>query len=394
MAQSQIESKMVPSTSFSNYTKKEQPKKHKAIKRNKTEMFRLGKEMYTKEMDRAKRRKDYQNKLKEEEMERILKESPFTPIINKKSKMLISSKSQTNIMKTEDRLILQGKMSKTKQFKKKIEQTLQEDIETSNLSFIPKITPQKKLPKYIRTAENYHTKNDYEEDDDLHCSFSARKPNKSPSKLKIHEHLYNTAKIIEEKKKIKKEEQLQKTCTFHPQISQRSNELSKNENFHQFINRLHQRNDKNEEIVIGNETFHPKITRGPKNPNQRTVNVNLDSFHDKHILNEKTLIHSKEMFNALEKKQQWLFRTMNIVVKMKILKFKEIFDLLDGDHDGFISSEYIKLSDMDHEILIALSPILEQLSSTGVVMDFKEFVSLAEKYLTEIIFSKDEKHHK
>lgn len=386
---------MVPSKSVKTYSKAEQqqqhPKKHKAIRRNQTEMYRIGKEMYTKEMDRAKKREKMNQRIKEEEMERIMKEHSFTPIINKKSKQLVSSKSQSNVTKIEDRLILQGKLSKTKKFKKKIEQTLQEDIETSNLTFIPTITPQKKLPKYIQTAENYHTKKDNKEEDDMHCSFSARKPNKGKSKEKIYDYLYNTAKVIEEKKKIKSEEQLKKTCTFHPEISKRSNELSKNENFHQFINRLHQRNDKNEEIVIGNETFRPKITRGPKNPNQRTVNVNLDTFHDKNLLNEKTLIHTKEMFNALEKKQQWLFRTMNIVVKMKILKFKEIFDLLDGDHDGFISSEYIKLSDLDHEILISLSPILEQLSSTGVVMDFKEFVSLAEKHLTDLIFSKTEK---
>ena len=133
----------------------------------------------------------------------------------------------------------------------------------------------------------------------------------------------------------------------------------------------------------------PIITRGPKNPNQRNVTVNLDSTYDKKLLEEKNHIHNNEMCNALEKKQQWLSRSMNIVMKMKIIKYKEIFDLLDGDGDGFVSYDKVKLSDVDNSILIAITPLLEEITKNKEeMMTFKEFVVIADKYIANQIFQK------
>ena len=80
---------------------------------------------------------------------------------------------------------------------------------------------------------------------------------------------------------------------------------------------------------------------------------------------------------------------MNIVMKMKILKYKEIFDLLDGDRDGFVSYDKIKLSDVDNNILIAITPLLEEITKNKEeMMTFKEFVVVADKYIANQIFQK------
>jgi len=56
---------------------------------------------------------------------------------------------------------------------------------------------------------------------------------------------------------------------------------------------------------------------------------------------------------------------MQSVLKMKIEKYKEIFDLLDSDKDGFISSRNIKLSNLDVDMLKTLTPMLEELQKSG-----------------------------
>ena len=81
---------------------------------------------------------------------------------------------------------------------------------------------------------------------------------------------------------------------------------------------------------------------------------------------------------------------MKIVLKMKIEKYKEIFELLDGDHDGFISSTNIKLSSLPLDILESLTPLLNELQSKRKKMNFKDFCINADKLLNMKIFSTKE----
>ena len=70
-----------------------------------------------------------------------------------------------------------------------------------------------------------------------------------------------------------------------------------------------------------------------------------------------------------------------IVLKIKLLKYKQMFDLLDSDNDGFISSKNIKLSVLDIEILEALTPVLAEMQKNNVQLSFKDFCIQADKCL-------------
>lgn len=132
--------------------------------------------------------------------------------------------------------------------------------------------------------------------------------------------------------------------------------------------------------------YKPTITRGPKDPNRREITVNLDGYYDNLLMEKKKKVHEEEMLNNLEKKKQWLERSMKSVLKMKIDKYKEIFDLLDSDKDGYISFKNIKLSEVNSEILEALTPLFEELQKKSNYIDFKEFCIKADGLLAVKIF--------
>ena len=91
-----------------------------------------------------------------------------------------------------------------------------------------------------------------------------------------------------------------------------------------------------------------------------------------------------------KKKNLYLENTQKIILKMKIEKFQEIFNLLDGDSDGLISNNKILLSNINAELLLALSPIFEELqNNSNITMNFKQFCLKADKLLTPIIFPKN-----
>lgn len=216
-------------------------------------------------------------------------------------------------------------------------------------------------------------------------------------KKNLHDYLYLEHKMKEEKIKQNEKDFVKENYPFKPTIPESSKKLiNRNETKQQFIQRLNGTKKLAQEIVVqtkkkdsvtGKDLYKPVVSRGPRNPKSREVTVNLDGYYDQKILEEKKKIHELEMLNNLEKKKIWLESSMKSVLKMKIEKFKEIFELLDSDMDGFISSRNIKLSCLDSDMLKTLTPLLEELQKKGTNMDFKEFCLLADKLLSVKIFN-------
>ena len=70
-------------------------------------------------------------------------------------------------------------------------------------------------------------------------------------------------------------------------------------------------------------------------------------------------------------------------MKIKHKKYREIFNLLDLNQDGFISNNNIQLSNVDENILKDFSPILKELNQSKKKMYFKEFCIKIDKIITE-----------
>ena len=72
-------------------------------------------------------------------------------------------------------------------------------------------------------------------------------------------------------------------------------------------------------------------------------------------------------------KKECLNQILNIILQNKLERYEKIFNLLDSDHDGFISSKNIKLSSLDNDTLKSFTPILEELQQSDIKINFEQF---------------------
>ena len=84
-----------------------------------------------------------------------------------------------------------------------------------------------------------------------------------------------------------------------------------------------------------------------------------------------------------EKKNIYNQKSKDIIMKMKHKKYRELFNQLDSNKDGFISSSQIYLTKLDDNFMRIISPILEELTQNKKQMDFKEFCIKLDKIMTD-----------
>ena len=215
------------------------------------------------------------------------------------------------------------------------------------------------------------------------------------------DYLYYESENKGKKAKKKQELNFKKNYPFKPRISPfAKNMKNKKESINEFVNRISKNLDeiktsnskskKNKKIEVekdiknnDNNSFRPRISRGPKNINQRNVTVNLDGFYDKRITKEKKELQQSKKEEEIEKKNLYNQKSKDIIIKMKIKKYKELFTLLDSDQDGVISADKIQLTKVEENILKNIKPILEELKQTKKEMNFKEFCLKLDKLMTE-----------
>jgi hypothetical protein len=220
----------------------------------------------------------------------------------------------------------------------------------------------------------------------------------------IHDFLYMETKLKQDQKMQLEKLHMDKLCPFTPYIPESVRGLvkrkketqeeltrrlinSKKESEEQLVKQRRQ-NDAPIDKKTGRPLYRPTVGRGPIDPKTREVTVNLDGYYDKKLLSFKTKVHEEEMLNNLEKKKIFLEKSMKSILKMKIEKYKEVFDMLDSDKDGLISSKNIRLSALDSEMLYSLTPLLEEIQKKSLQMNFKDFCLHADKFLAVKIFNK------
>ena len=349
-----------------------------------------------------KKAQNLKEKLEQEKKLEDLKYT-FKPKINDYSRKLVEN--NYNGIKIENRLINYGKLyeerNKSKQKIINDENNKNEpNIENKNITILKKnkriknLTPINNL-NYIKKAKvkldlaktevNLKDKNKNKTKD------KNLKRKLTPDK-NLYEYLYLESKILQKKRDDAIQKNLDLTCPFKPKLNDSFNKNIQNNDTDVF-QRLY--NMKNENRKIATEAKlrrkfnyysdenlcdyenkkNLKYRNNYKTYNNienRTSSKNDNSYINsinKNINNDNI---DKDDFNK-ENKKNYIKKSYITILKAKYIKYGELFNCLDSDKDGIISYKKIKLSALDSDKLISLTPLLYEIQYKGLEIDFPKF---------------------
>ena len=136
------------------------------------------------------------------------------------------------------------------------------------------------------------------------------------------DYLYYESENIGKKNKEKQELNFKRSHPFKPSISPLAQKMkNKKESTNEFFDRISKnleeikivnsksqskKNKSSEKNVKKNNNynFRPKISRGPKNKNQRNITVDLEGFYDKRITKEKKELQDSKKEEEKENEQE------------------------------------------------------------------------------------------
>jgi len=349
-----------------------------------------------------KKAQNLKEKLEQEKKLEDLKYT-FKPKINDYSRKLVEN--NYNGIKIENRLINYGKLYEERnKSKQKIindeNNKTEPNIENKNITILKKnkriknLTPINNL-NYIKkskvkldlakTEENLKDKNKNK------TKGKNLKRKLTPDK-NLYEYLYLESKILQKKRDDAIQKNLDLTCPFKPKLNDSFNKNIQNNDIDVF-QRLY--NMKNENRKIATEAklrrkfnyysdenlcdYENKKNLKYRN-NYKTYNNNENRTSSK---NDNSYINSinkninndnidKDDFNK-ENKKNYIKKSYITILKAKYIKYGELFNCLDSDKDGIISYKKIKLSALDSDKLISLTPLLYEIQYKGLEIDFPKF---------------------
>ena len=349
-----------------------------------------------------KKAQNLKEKLEQEKKLEDLKYT-FKPKINDYSRKLVEK--NYNGIKIENRLINYGKLYEERnKSKQKIiddeNNKTEPNIENKNITILKKnkriknLTPINNL-NYIKkskvkldlakTEENLKDKNKNK------TKGKNLKRKLTPDK-NLYEYLYLESKILQKKRDDAIQKNLDLTCPFKPKLNDSFNKNIQNNDTDVF-QRLY--NMKNENRKIATEAklrrkfnyysdenlcdYENKKNLKYRN-NYKTYNNNENRTSSK---NDNSYINSinkninndnidKDDFNK-ENKKNYIKKSYITILKAKYIKYGELFNCLDSDKDGIISYKKIKLSALDSDKLISLTPLLYEIQYKGLEIDFPKF---------------------
>ena len=349
-----------------------------------------------------KKAQNLKEKLEQEKKLEDLKYT-FKPKINDYSRKLVEN--NYNGIKIENRLINYGKLYEERnKSKQKIindeNNKTEPNIENKNITILKKnkriknLTPINNL-NYIKkskvkldlakTEVNLKDKNKNKTKD------KNLKRKLTPDK-NLYEYLYLESKILQKKRDDAIQKNLDLTCPFKPKLNDSFNKNIQNNDTDVF-QRLY--NMKNENRKIATEA---KLRRkfnyysdenlcdyeNKKNLKYRNNYKTYNNIENRTSLkNDNSYINSinkninndnidKDDFNK-ENKKNYIKKSYITILKAKYIKYGELFNCLDSDKDGIISYKKIKLSALDSDKLISLTPLLYEIQYKGLEIDFPKF---------------------
>ena len=327
----------------------------------------------------------------------------FKPKINDYSRKLVEN--NYNGIKVENRLMNYGKLYEEKnKSKRKIinedNNKTEENKEIKKINIIKKkkrkkaLTPINNL-NYVKNSKvklDIAKTKDKSKDKNINKTKEKKLNRKLTPDKNFYEYLYLESKILQKKRDEAIQKNLDLTCPFKPKLNDsfnkniQNNDLNvfqrlynaKNENrkisteaklrrkfnFYSDDNLLDYENKKNFKYRNNLKTYNNINNRNsPKNDNSYINSIN------KNINNDNI---DKDDFNK-ENKKNYIKKSYITILKAKYIKYFELFNCLDSDKDGIISYKKIKLSTLDSDKLISLTPLLYEIQYKGLEVDFPKF---------------------
>lgn len=355
---------------------KNEMKKNINIHNRKLKDYEIGQRLYERGKKYNKRKQIHIEKMKTE----ILNNSPkydFKPKLSKKTEELI--KSTNRKMKIEDRLIKSGKERDKKILKKAIEIKLFEDQKINDLSSGTNLKNKRKNLTRNKSADVFNK-------------------------------LYNEKDILEKKAKKKEKIYFKKVFPFKPKITDMAKNMKKDK-YKEIINKYNEKQLKKREKILQKEEEEKSINQKSKEKNININNMNntkrrpKNYFLSKNIKNAK--LRSKPIKNKLystyekenskndfnekynkemeqERKKNLDMKSNDIIKKIKEYKFKEIFNLLDLNKEGYLSYANISFINIEPKILEALSPLIGEINrNKNKKIFFNEFKNITNDSLSK-----------
>lgn len=209
--------------------------------------------------------------------------------------------------------------------------------------------------------------------------------------LPRHDQLYEDSIARRNKSIIVQESQVSDQCTFRPTINQTSEEIVNLRHegadvLQRFSNyerdkgvRLQMRKamlNPNLVDMINPETnlpfFHPLTGRSPANRTTDESDVG-NYLYNLSFLREQKLEEKREVQYKVAPKEA-LKESSDMVRSKKVKIFREIFNLLDGNSDGVISSDKVSIESLSNELLKLVSPLLVNMEELQMEIDEPTFI--------------------
>jgi hypothetical protein len=381
-----------------------------------------GHRLYNQFQEKKKKKEEHYQQITKNRLNEEMRNVTFTPTINPYSNKLTKKDKKYKKLQVADRLLQKGILKQEKIFKKRINENKSFDNSTqnksnmSNLSYIMaskkrgereneynliqkfkeksfisktrSVTPNRNNISNIsseKTFENFKidTTEDRGRSKDKH-SFSPINET-----YNIHNYLYEESKINKVKNMKKEKEYKEKYYPFKPSIPESVRNLVKREETKDaFIDRLvNSKKIKEKEIIVEERKKSFKhFNENNRKKIEKDINENRSNISENKILEKSKEIQMEKEREKNEKKEYWIQHAKESIIKLKLSRYKEIFDQLDSDKDGLISTNKIKLSILNTDVLEKLTPVLKELQSQNKPMNFKDFCIQADSILNLNMF--------
>ena len=223
------------------------------------------------------------------------------------------------------------------------------------------------------------------------------------------EKLYND-RINYQENQHKLLEQIEKEFSYKPKINKKSSYVMQKISFSdrlklysnkakEKINKIQENIEKNRKI---NESFKPKLNLNKNKELLKERNdINVVGNNKYEMYNKQYLYRQK-----YDKKKQYLTEkyyeekykspeccpmTNNIFNHKKEKSFKKIFKMLDGDNDGKISYNCMRVKQLPLNVKKILDPIFLELKNENEVLNESEFIFVCDKYYNTLKYDQKRK---